>query len=199
VTAAAYPRERIEDVLTKIKLAAGYRIIPRRYLETPLGVAPGDSRFCSKSDGYAVLYATPDFATAIIEVIVRDRFTRRRQREVLLKEVTERAWARIATKQRVKLNLLDLRNDGCVRLGAPTDAVNARSHAAGRALGRAIYAENRDVDGVLFSSRLTGADVFAVFDRAIGKLKTNEAGELTNHPELPAVLDRHRIRLLVRE
>ena len=32
-----------------------------------LGVAPGDSRFCSKADGFTALYASPEFATAFIE------------------------------------------------------------------------------------------------------------------------------------
>lgn len=136
MTRGAYSRKRVDDVLTQAKLPPSFRIIPRRYLETPLGVTPGDSRFCSKVDGFTVLYASPDFATSFIETIVRDRFTRKNQREVLLKEVTERAWALIATKPRAKLKLLDLRKDGCVRLGAPTDTVNARNHAAGRALGR---------------------------------------------------------------
>ena len=199
MTAGVYPRERVEDVLTKARLPASYRIIPRRHLGTPLGVASGDSRFCAKADGYTVLYATPEFATALIEVIVRDRFTRLRQREVLLKEITERAWARIVTKPRAKLSLLDLRKDGCVRLGAPTDAVNARNHAAGRVLGRAIHAEHKDIDGFLFSSRLTGADVYAIFVRAIGKLQTNDTGDLSEHPELPDVLDRQKIGLLVLE
>lgn len=196
MTAGDYPRERVEDVLTRIKLPASYRIIRRRHLETPLGVEPGDSRFCAKADGYTALYATSDFATAFVEVIVRDRFTRKRQRAVLLKEVTERASVRIVTKPQAKLTLLDLRNDGCVRLGAPTDAVNARNHAAGRALGRAIHTEHKDIDGFLFSSRLTEADVYAIFDRGIGKLAATDAKLLSHHPELPAVLSAYEIKLL---
>ncbi len=196
MTQGAYSRERVDDVLTKAKLPASSRIIPRRYLETPLGVTPGDSRFCSKVNGFTVLYASPDFATAFIETIVRDRFTRKNQREVLLKEVTERAWALIATNPRAKLNLLDLRKDGCVRLGAPTDTVNARSHAAGRALARALYSEHKDVDGLLFSSRLTGGDVYAVFDRGIAKLDSPETGMLPEHPELTDVLSNYSIKLI---
>ena len=196
MTGGAYSRKRIEDVLTKAKLPPSSRIIPHRYLESPLGVAPGDSRFCSKADGFAVLYASPEFATAFIETIVRDRFTRRDQREVLLKEVTGRGWALITTKPRAKLALLDLRKDGCVRLGAPTDTVNARNHAAGRALGRAIYSEHKDVDGLLFSSRLTGGDVYAVFDRGIAKLDAPETGTLPEHPDLPDVLSNYSIKLI---
>lgn len=48
MTAGAYPRKRVEDVLIKGKLPASYRIIPRRHLDTPLGVEPADSRFCTK-------------------------------------------------------------------------------------------------------------------------------------------------------
>jgi hypothetical protein len=199
VTAKIYARERVEDVLISAKLPASYRIIPRRHLGTPLGVAPADSRFCASTDSHMVLYATSEFATAFIEVVVRDRFTHKRDREVLLREVTERAWVQLASKARVKLNLLDLRNDGCVRLGAPTDAVNARNHKAGRALGKVIHAEHADVDGFLFSSRLTGADVYAIFDRATAKLQTRTAGELLKRPELPEVLRRHQISLVVLE
>jgi hypothetical protein len=199
VTEHAYPRERVEEVLIKARLPVSYRILPRRYLETPLGTAPGDSRFCARADGFTILYISPELATAFIETIVRDRLTRKRRREVLLKEVTERAWAQMTTKPRAKLNLLDLREDACVRLGAPTDAVNARNHAAGRALGRTIYGGYEEADGLLFSSRLTGADVYAVFDPAISKLHAMDTGMLQDHPRLPDILGRHQISLVVRQ
>jgi hypothetical protein len=197
VTEAGYPRERVERLLTDTRLADAYRIIPRRYLDTPLGAAPGDSRFCTKADGFTVLYVSPAFATAFIETVVRDRFTRAPIREVPLKEITGRAWARITTRSRARLNLLDLRKDGCVRLGAPTDAVHARNHAAGRTVGRVIYTQHEEIDGVLFASCLTGADVCAVFDRAIAKLHVTGTGMLQNHPQLPEILERHQIHLVV--
>ena len=197
MTAAAYPRERIEDVLLPARLPSGYRIMARKHLPTPLGTAPADSRFCAKSDGYTVLYAAPDFTTAFVETVVRDRVPRARPRDIFLKEVTERAWARIETKAHASLRLLDLRRDGCVRLGAPTDSVNARNHAAGRALGRMIHAGHKTVDGFLFSSRLTGGDAYAVFDRALPKLQTSDSGMLPDHPELPEILTRYDIRLVV--
>lgn len=197
MTAITYSRERIVSVLAKTRLPLSYRIMPRSYLAAPLGTAPGDSRFCARADGYTVLYASPEFATAFIETIVRDRFAHRRHREVSVKEVTGRAWTLFASKPRIKLSLLDLRGDGCVRLGAPTDAVNARNHAAGRALGRTIHVEHEDIDGLLFSSRLTGADVYAVFDRAIKGLAPSDSGMLAEHPELPDLLARHKIRLAI--
>ncbi len=57
-----YPRDRIEAALIEAELPPCYRIFPGRYLASALGTAPADSRFCSKDDGYTVLYASPDFA-----------------------------------------------------------------------------------------------------------------------------------------
>ena len=194
-----YPRDRIEAALIEAELPPSYRIIPGRYLASALGTAPADSRFCSKDDGYTVLYASSDFATAFIETVVRDRFMRRRRREIGLVEVTERAWVRIEAKPATRLMLLDLRRDGCALIGVPTDAVNARNHAAGRAFGKAVHAEHANVDGLLYASRLTGADVYAVFDRGIGKLDASESGMLPDHPELPDVLDKHRVDLILEQ
>lgn len=95
------------------------------------------------------------------------------------------------------LTLLDLRGDGCARVGASTDAVHARNHAAGRAFARAIHDAHADADGLLYGSRLTGEDVYAVFGRGIGKLTVSETGKLAvDHPELPDVLGRHGIGLV---
>ncbi len=158
---------------------------------------PADSRFCGKADDYTVLYASPDFATAFAETVVRDRFMHRRRREIGLVEVTERAWALIATKPGTKLRLLDLRRDGCALIGAPTDAVNARNHAAGRAFGKAIHAEHVEVGGLLYASRLTGTNVYAVFDRRIGNLEARETGMLPDHTELPDVLEKYGIEIIL--
>ena len=197
MSGASYPRKRIESVLLKARFPDSYRIVPDRYRTSPLGTRPADSRFCSRNAGYTVLYASPDFATAFIETVVRDRFMRRREREVALKEITERVWARISAQPGTALTLLDLRGDGCARIGAPTDAVHARNHAAGRAFARAIHAEHDDIEGLLHVSRLTGEDVIAVFDRGTRKLESSDGGRLMDHPELPEVLERYGLGLVV--
>ena len=193
---ARYPRSRIASVLVRSGLPAGYRIMPVRHVAQPLGTVAADSRFCSRGGGYTVLYASPDFATAFVETVVRDRFTHQRERRVALREVTERAWARISTRPEAKLTLLDLRGDGCTRIGAPTDAVRARNHAAGRALAKAIHAAHSDIDGLVYVSRLTDKEVYAVFDRGMTKLEATGTGSLGDHPDLPDVLRRHRIQLV---
>ncbi len=198
MTKSAYSKDRVEAVLTKIELPPSYRIFPTRHAETPLGTAPADSRFCSAKSGFTILYASPDFATAFVEVVVRDRFMRVKTREIGLKEVTLRSIALISSKPQTKLSLVDLRKDGCARLGAPTDAVNARNHAAGRALARDIQGNHEVVDGFLFSSRLTGDDVFAIFHRAIPRLTAQRSKQLAEHDELPNVLRHYDITLVIR-
>ena len=192
----SYPRHRIRSVLLKAAFPDNYRIAPSRYRASPLGTSDADSRFCSRNASHTVLYASPDFATTFIETVVRDRFTRRRTRQVGLKEIMERIWVRISAQPGAVLTLLDLRGDGCARIGAPTDVVHARNHAAGRAFAKAIHVEHSDIDGLLYASRLTGEDVYAVFDRGITKLTSTEAGELVDHPKLPDVLARHGIGLV---
>lgn len=48
--------------------------------------------------------------------------------------------------------------------------MNAKNHAAGRALGRDLYHNHTQVDGMLFASWLTGEDVYGIFDRASSRL-----------------------------
>jgi hypothetical protein len=66
---------------------------------------------------------------------------------------------------------------------------------------KTTYARDRvegheDIDGLPFSSRLTGADVYAVFDRGIRKLEAADAGMLPDHPDLPDVLSKYGITLI---
>ena len=191
-----YSRDRIKAVLTSAELSAGYRIIPGRYLKSPLGTAPTNSRFCAKTAGFTVLYAAADFASSLIETAVRDQFTHKQRRTIDYEEITERAWTRLASKPGTALRLLDLRRAGCLSVGAPTDTVKARNQAAGRAFAKAVYTGYPDIDGFLYESRLTGADIYAVFDRGIDKLKSTDSGMLTDHPELLNVLKRYGIRLV---
>ena len=196
MTGGRYRRNRIAPVLVTVPLPLSYRIMARRHRADPLGTSPADSRFCTRNGGYTVLYAAPEFATAFVETVVRDRFARRQGCEVAVKEITVRVWARVAMQPATALTLVDLRGDGCTRIGAPTDTVNARNHSAGRAFARDIHAGQADVDGIVYASRLTGEDVYAVFGRSTGKLVSVGTGLLEDHPELPAILERYGIGLV---
>ena len=52
-----------------------------------------------------------------------------------------------------------------------------------------------DVDGFAYASRLTNEACYAIFDLAIFKLTVGETGALVEHPDLPALLERHHIDL----
>ena len=197
MTESRYPRRLIEPLLTRTAFSDSYRIMSQRHVGSPLGTTPADSRFATRTGSYAVLYAAPDFTTAFIETIVRDKFVHRRTRQVALREITERVWVRIAAKPGVALTLLDIRADGCTRIGAPTDVVQARNHSAGRSFGRTIHAEHADVDGLIYASRLTGKDAYAIYERSVGKLRVGDVGQLAEHVELASVLERHAIGLLI--
>ncbi len=192
----SYRKSRITPVLVTVPLPPSYRIMLNRYRSDPLGTQPADSRFCAQNGGFTVLYTAPEFATAFVETVVRDRFTRRQICEVKVREITARFWARISMKPEASLTLIDLRGNGCTLIGAPTDTVKAKNHAAGRAFAKAIYAKHVDVDGIVYTSRLTEKDIYVMFDRALGNLDSIQIGPLETHPDLPKVLQQYRIGLV---
>ena len=192
-----YPRELLQARLQSLAIDGAHRVFGAAHMPLQLHTSP--SRFCDGKSGFSVLYAALSFETCIVETLVRDRFTHRQRRELPLAAILVRGYARISTQSNQELHLLDLRDSGCVDIGAPTDAVRARHFAAGQALGRAIYEEHAVVDGFIYSSRLTGGDCVAVFGRAVEKLTVLDACELKDHADLPAVLERNRIALLEME
>jgi len=189
-----YPRERIEARLHLFAIDGAHRVFGVSRM--PLQLHSSPSRFCDGKSAFAVMYAALSFETCIVETSVRDRFTHRLKRELPLAAVLARGYARVSTQADRELNLLDLRDTGCVDIGAPTDAVRARHFAAGQALGKAVYEEHKDVDGFIYASRLTGDDCIAVFERAVGKLRVIDACELKEHEELPSVLERSKVLLV---
>lgn len=190
---SSYPRERVEARLASFTLESAHRVFAAHRM--PLTVHSSPSRFCDGRLGYAVLYAALSFETCLAETLFRDRFVRRTRRELPLAAILMRAHARIATQPGQELQLLDLRDSGCLDIGVPTDAVRARHFGAGQALGRSIYQKHPDVDGVLYASRLTGEDCVALFDRAVHKLTVLDACALKDHPQLPVVLEQGGVRL----
>jgi hypothetical protein len=73
---------------------------------------------------------------------------------------------------------VDLRGDGPARMGVPTDAVRASSHALGRRWSLAFWSHGARPDGLVYPSRLNGEACVAVYDRALPKLRTRVARPL---------------------
>ncbi len=64
------------------------------------------------------------------------------------------------------LMVIDLRTTGLLKFGVSTDAPRAKAHGDGQALSEAVYGAF-DANGLLYASRLTGAQCPPVYDRAV--------------------------------
>ena len=167
------------DILADIAVAftprAYLRVTPMAHAITPLGAGFGQSRFSGTTRAFKEIYLAPDLTTGVAETIVRDRFVSRKRRRLPSSEVD--LWGVTEVTATGPLTLIDLRTTGLVRLGVPTDAARAKAQKQGRKLSEAIYGQT-DVDGLIYSSRLTGAPCLCVYERAL-------PGPLTASPVLP--------------
>jgi len=188
-----YDAIRLRAGLREICVERVFRVIHRAYFSTPLGATPAPSRLSDPGGDYAVLYASDTVRCAFWETLGRNRFARRPRRELPRSEVEMRLVASIGSDSR--LALIDLRGDGPVRMGAPSAVAHDGNHAAGRALSAAVHAGVPEADGFLFSSRFTGDRCVAIFDRALGKLRTIDIVELVRHAEFLDALAEYDIVL----
>jgi hypothetical protein len=173
----------------------GYlRVMPRMHVATPLGMGFGQSRFASPDQSFQLIYIASDLATGIAETIVRDRFEGRDKRVLDLSEVED--WAVSEISATSPLMVIDLRTTGLLKLGVSTDAARAKAQDQGRKLSQAIYSRFA-ADGLLYLSRLTGAECLAVYNRAVSsKLRAQPAVEALRLPQLVPALEQLSITLL---
>ncbi len=97
-----YHKSRIAPVLMTAPMPSSYRIMARRHRSDLLGTRPADSRICTRNGGFTVLYAAPEFTTAFVETVVRDRFRGRQDCEIAVKEITARVWVRMRMQGNTK-------------------------------------------------------------------------------------------------
>lgn len=174
------------------RLAHLPRIIAARHSASPASTGHGSSRFSSPSRSFRTLYAAEDFGTALAEAVIRDRFEGR-QRRIIFRTTLE-TYAATEIRSTRSLTLLDLTGDHAYRLGIDTDAVRGRAHQPGQSFAEALVAQAGH-DGIVFSSRLTGRDCFALFETALADLEGTPAVPLLRVAALPAELQRLNIIL----
>lgn len=124
----------------------------------------------------------------MLEAIVRDRGDARLG-DLLIerRELEETTCAEVAFDP--ALRLADLRGDGAVQMGVPTDAVRASDQALGQAWAMAFHEHDAAPDGLVYSSRLNGEDNIALFDRAIPRVRVARVNPLLDRrTELAAVI-----------
>ena len=158
-------------------------VIHRKHRRRPLGVVPAPSRSSDPAGKYAILYASEAVRCSFWEALARNRFTRRKRRELPRSDVVARLVVSLLSTETV--DLVDLRGDGPIRIAAPTAVAHDSNHAAGRALSAATYANVPEADGFLFQ----------LFDRAITKLEALEVTPLIEHADFLAALDDYDITL----
>lgn len=159
----------------------------------PLGFGKSPSRFSDPrrripDNRFGVLYLGRSLKVCFLEAVLRD------QRNGAVgdfpmeeRELLARTYATIEVTQR--LNLVDLRDDCCIRMGIPTDVARAFNQRLGRAWSVAIHDHPAQPDGIIYPSRLNEETNLAIYGRAVGKLRAAATTPLLRAPGLAAVLD----------
>lgn len=175
------------------------RIYPARFPD-PLGHGKTPSRFSdprrrNPTSRFGVLYLGSSPKVCFIEAILRDR----RNGIVADYPIDE---TELATRNHAEvevttaLTLVDLRGDGLIRMGIPSDAVGASSQKLAQAWSVAFHRHPTQPDGIIYPSRLNEEINLAIYDRATGKLDCIRTRSLIHAPGLAAILDTFRVALV---
>jgi hypothetical protein len=189
----AFDAAILSSLTRRFEPSAYLRCTPWAHRATPLGMGYGKTRFASPVDSFKLLYLAADLATAISETIVRDRFESADCRELDITDI--QAWGVCEVGARTPLRLLDLRHDGCFKLGVSTDIVGAKAQDLSRAFSQILY-DTTDLDGILYGSRLRRRNCVAVYDRAVEPaLKSGMVVEIETLPQLISALRALKVKL----
>jgi hypothetical protein len=180
------------DVTTVGAGAQFGRIYFDRYPD-PLGFGKTPSRFSDPrrrkpENRFGVLYLGETLKVCFLEALLRDKRNGAVGDYPL--DVAELQARRLAVVEvESTLSMVELRGDGGVRMGVPSDVSRASDQRLARAWSAAFHDHPAKPDGIVYSSRLNGQTNLAVYDRAIPKLRLAESTRLLDAPGLPAVLD----------
>lgn len=94
------------------------------------------------------------------------------------------------------LKLADLRGDGPVQMGIPSDVARGSDQTLARAWALALYQHSAAADGIVYQSRLNGEDNVAVFDRAVPSLRAVKVERLMAARDLATVLNDFKVAIL---
>lgn len=170
------------------------RCTPLAHRATPLGMGFGKTRFASPTDAFKLLYIAEDLPTCFAEAIIRDRFEGVAARKLQIGDLID--WGVCEISAATPLRVLDLRRDGCFRLGVSTDIVGAKAQDEARDFSQALYDET-DLDGILYHSRLRRRACVAVYDRAVApKLEGKPVVELETRAGLVPALRALKVKLV---
>jgi len=175
-----------------------YRLYSNNYPD-PLGVGFGNSRFSDPrplgSRVFKTLYLGESFQVCFAEVILRDqRDGKLDNLPIAEKEMSAHFFSTIAATE--PLMMLDLRNANSAKMGVPTDVAKRLDQGLARTWAVAFHEHQNQLDGIIYSSRLTAENNLAIFDRSIHKLKVLSTVPILTVGDLARVLDDFEIALV---
>ena len=158
----------------------------------PLGFGKSPTRFSDPrrrvpANRFGVLYLGSSLKVCFAEAVLRDQGDGRID-DLLLDErdLTVRSYASIEVV--AALSLVDLRGDGPLRMGIPSDVARGSKQSLARQWSLAIHEHPAHADGIIYPSRLNGETNLAIYGRAVPKLRAVRHGELLKEIGLAVVL-----------
>ena len=179
--------------LTTFPIGARFgRIHFARHAE-PLGFGKTPSRFSDPrrrkpENRFGVLYLGETLKVCFLEAILRDK-RNGSAGDYPLDETELRARRFSLVEVAAPLTVVDLRRDGGVRMGVPSDVSRAFDQTLARRWSAAFHDHPEAPDGIAYESRLNGQTNLAIYDRAVRKLRVASTMPLLAAPDLPGVLD----------
>ncbi|MBZ9772318.1 RES family NAD+ phosphorylase [Mesorhizobium sp. CO1-1-8] len=144
------------------------------HFKDPLGFGKTPSRFSdprrrAAANRFGVLYLGSSLKVCFVEAVLRDQGDARVD-HLLLDEndLAVRSYGAIEVMR--ALSLVDLRGDGPLRMGIPSDVARGSLQSLARRWSIAIHDHPTQPDGIIYPSRLNGETNLAIYDRAILKL-----------------------------
>jgi hypothetical protein len=158
----------------------------------PLGYGKTLSRFSDPrrrtlASRFGVLYLGSTFKVCFVEAVLRDQGDGRTG-DLLLDErdLAARSYADVEVTE--PLMLVDLREDGPLRMGVPSDVARGSKQSLARLWSVAFHEHPVGPDGIIYPSRLNGETNLAVYGRAVGKLTVVSISPLLRQSGLARVL-----------
>lgn len=174
--------------------------IHRKTFPDPLGYGKNLTRFSDPrrrvpDNRFGILYLGSSLKVCFLETVLRDERDGVVGDVVIAEsELDARLFAEIGVRD--PLRLLDLRGDGPVRMGIPSDVVRGRTQSLARRWSVAFHDHPASVDGIIYPSRLNNEVNLAIYDRAITKLEPLGGYVLKRAPGLVDVLDDFLVSLV---
>jgi len=175
-----------------------WRIYPARYPD-PLGYGKTGSRFSDPRrrvarNRFGGLYLGSSLKVCFVETIIRDSRDGSAAESLPLAGLELWQYAKIEVID--PLSLVDLRGDGPVRMGVPSDVARGKKQTLARTWSVAFHDHPDAPDGIIYPSRLNEETNLMIYARAVSKLQAVRVVPLLRAPGFTQILDIFRVLIV---